>query len=356
MIQRPEAVRLSWVRGAHDPAAGAYVNVGDALSPLIVSMVSGRPVAFAPFAGKRRRMAAVGTIGQKLAGGAVDIWGTGCSPWSDPLNPVRRRPYAPPPGTTLTLHACRGPMSARLLSGDRPLPDIPFGDPVALLPRFYDPAPAKRWELGMVLHMSEVADRTFEARAKDVLACYRVGENDGVRLITMIAAPTVSGIRGKVDEILSCRRVASTSLHGLVIAAAYGIPCLHLGSDPGPSGLAAAALTDALAERINARFVDLLMGCGARDIVYWRQDRGMPMDWGALMRAIDAQGTPLNTDADALMAACPAGAAPLAAPPGGTVWDHPLIAAAPVGPPRRARWIAAGRAMLGGAARRLGVS
>jgi len=319
-------VPLAWVRAQRGPPP--YVNVGDALSPFLVSMVSGRPVAAAEFASASRRLAAIGTIGQNFRDGEVEIWGTGCSPWRDPLSSART-PYTPPASVRVRIHAARGPLSAKLLSGGQ-APDVPFGDPAALLPRFHPPSVAKRWELGAVLHLSELADRGFDAKPKPEILRYTPPGDGSVRLITMVAPPTVDGVRGKIDEILACKRIVSTSLHGYAIAAAYGIPCLYIGSDRGADGLARAALGDVdTLERVNARFVDLLLGYGETDIVYWRQRKRREPDWDGVIRAIDAEAPPLSLDADALIAACPAGAAPLSAPPGETIWDHPIIATAP---------------------------
>ena len=301
----------------------------------MVAMVSGRRVSPVHFAADRARMSAVGTIAQDLRGGRVHVWGSGCSPWSDPLTP-NRRPYTRPPGTEFRLHATRGPLTARLLSEGHP-PDLPFGDPVAALPRFYAPQIAKRWDLGIVLHLSEVAVRDFTANPKAVLARYTLPQDGSLRLITMIAPPTVHAIRAKIDEILACRRIVSTSLHGLAIAAAYGVPCLHLGADPGANGIARVAVDGPDSARINARFIDLYGGCGAREIVYWRQHRRDMTDWDALIRAVDAEAHPLSPDVDALVAVCPAGTTPLSPPANGTIWDHPLIRAVPCRA-RRRRW------------------
>lgn len=337
------AAPLVWVRAQKGPPA--YVNVGDALSPYLVTMVSGRPTTPASFASKRTRMAAIGTIAQNLQGGVAHVWGSGCSPWSNPLSPARA-PYAPPPDTRLVVHAARGPRSAALL-GAGGVPDMPFGDPAMLLPRFYAPTIPARWELGVVLHLAELADRAVVARPKPERARYAATPSDGsVRLITMVAPDSLDGVRGKLDELLACRRIVSTSLHGYALAAAYGIPCLYIGADRGADGLARAVLGVEAEQRVNARFVDLLMGLGEREIVYWRQHRGRSFDWDALIAALDAGTAPLSlTDPEALMAACPAGCAPLAARPRKTIWEHPMIAAVPVAAAGRTAWL--GRALAG---------
>ena len=110
------------------------------------------------------------------------------------------------------------------------------------------------------------------------------------------------------------------------------MPCLYFGTDPGADGLASVDLDAPEAvRRVNARFVDLLLGYGETEIVYWRQKPGRATDWDALIAALDREAKPLHLDPGPLMEACPAGVAPLRAPSGGEVWDHPLLRRAPSG-------------------------
>lgn len=345
-LDRRGSIPLSWVGAV--AAEPPYINVGDALSPFIVTMVSGRRVERSAFRGVEQRMAAIGTIGQSLEGGVVDVWGSGCSPYANPLDPAKRRPYLPPAGTELRLFATRGPMSARLLSGGG-APDIPYGDPAALLPRFYAPKIEKKVELGVILHLAELEDRGFVARPRPSLLRYRVPAEAvaDVRLITMVAPASVEGVRAKIDEILACRRVVSTSLHGYLLALCYGIPCLYLGSDAGPPGVAEALLEGEESERVNARFVDLIGGYGERRITYYRQPHREPTNWRALMGVVDAHSLRLDLPRpDELMSSCPSGFEPLTAPRNKSIWDHPLIRAVPVGASRAQLTKSRGRALL----------
>ncbi|MEO1776563.1 MAG: polysaccharide pyruvyl transferase family protein [Pseudomonadota bacterium] len=316
------AVPLAWAGGVSaTPETPAYVNLGDALSPVMVALVSGRPVARAPMTGRGERMAAIGTIGQGLSGGTVDLWGTGCSPNADPLAPGPKEPYRPPAGTRLQLAATRGPYAARLLSGGD-FPALPYGDPALLLPRFHHRPVEKRCDLGVVLHLAELADRQLTVTPKPGLARYEVSEEDsGIRLITMVAPPTLAGIADKLDELRACRRIVSTSLHGIAIAIAYGIPCLYVAPGPGEPGLSAVALDPKGAvwpDGVNARFPDLYAGLGAREMAFWVQPKRRATDWGALIDAVDRAGACAVDPAqmDALAAACPAGHRPLDVPEG----------------------------------------
>ncbi|MEL6768286.1 MAG: polysaccharide pyruvyl transferase family protein [Pseudomonadota bacterium] len=322
---REAPLRLAWVAGNAGPPA--YVNVGDALSPVMVSLVSGRAVERVPFVSEGARMVAIGTVGQSVRGGQAAIWGTGCSPWANPLAAGAKRPYTPPENTALHLHATRGPYSARLLS-EGGAPAIPFGDPAMLLPRFYAPMRRPRHALGVVLHLSELADRAFNAHPKPGLARYRLGGAPGVRLITMVAPPGSAAIRAKIDELLDCERIVSTSLHGIAIALAYSIPCLYLSAARGAPGLMHAPLDPAGTgdvPGVNARFPDLYAGLGQREMAWWRQPKDRETDWQALIDAVDRAGANGPLVPEGLAEACPAGLAPLSPPAGGTVWDHPLI-------------------------------
>jgi len=89
-----------------------------------------------------------------------------------------------------------------------PCPEV-LGDPGLLLPRIYDEPQPKRWEIGLVphyVHLEEAA-RLF-------------------RLHTFIKtiSPLCADPRPTIDLIRSCDLIASSSLHGLIAAEAYGIP------------------------------------------------------------------------------------------------------------------------------------
>lgn len=385
------AVPLSWAAGAARP--DPYVNLGDALSPVMVALVSGRPVTRAAMAveaerpgmaarlagragqaglGGVDRMAAVGTIGQNLRGGSVALWGTGCSPYAGPPGKGARSPYRPPAGTDLRIAAARGPYAARLLSGGG-RPAVPFGDPAMLLPRFHHRPVAPRYALGVILHLAELADRAHVAhpaprltRYDGIAPAYDLapraagiaglvegfrrgfgpptgdGGEDGIALITMVTAPDAGAIAARLDTIRACRRIVSTSLHGIALALAYGIPCLYLAPPPGPAGFGEVAVDPAgidWPEGINPRFPDLYAGLGYRRMPFWRQPKDARTDWDAVMAAIDTAIDPAEgrdacagARAEDLIAACPAGwaGAMRDLSPGQAALDaNPLIATLP---------------------------
>lgn len=82
-----------------------YLNFGDALSPVMVALLSGRQIRRVPTRSRSLRMAAVGTIGHGFAEGEVWFWGTGCSSWKNPSAPLDERvPFTVPPPVQVRCH------------------------------------------------------------------------------------------------------------------------------------------------------------------------------------------------------------------------------------------------------------
>lgn len=168
-------------------------NVGDAISPLLVSGVSGREV----YDAKKRehpKLLAVGSLMHYARAGDV-IWGTGCISEETRIK-------------TNKLLACavRGPRTrAVLLKHGVECPEV-YGDPAILLPRFISPnAVSKTHSLGVVPHFMDHDDITID--------------DPMVKKIS-VDLPAEDFVR----ELLSCERIVSSSLHGIIIAEAYGIP------------------------------------------------------------------------------------------------------------------------------------
>ncbi|MBB2201131.1 polysaccharide pyruvyl transferase family protein [Gluconacetobacter tumulisoli] len=324
LITERDAIPLSW---AGSTTKMDYLNFGDALSPVMVALCSGRNIQRVPSRSQTPRMAAVGTIGHGLSGGDVQVWGTGCSPYANPQAPAAERiPYTPPQDTNLVVSATRGPVSWQLLTQEKPAQDATFGDPVWMLPRFYPNTVPKRWDIGVILHLSELADRDLEAHPLPNYIRYVVPEDErsSVRLINTVTAISAAGLRDKLDEILACRRIVSTSLHGMVIAESYGIPCLYFPPHGSAPGLGRVEPT--VSSGLDLRIVDLYQGLGVTSLPVYVQDRKSPTDWSALARAIDISWSPVTLDEDALLRALPVPANPIQARPDETIFEHPLIA------------------------------
>jgi hypothetical protein len=186
---RPEdRPMLWWMEG---PFPG---NFGDILNPYLVEKLTGKPPRFGP---KGEGVLAIGSTIRFARDGAA-VWGAGAPRLTDRLNPRAR--YL----------AVRGPITARLVeSCGAALPGV-LGDPAAILPRVYTPrsTPGPRHALGVVLHHAHEGRLRFGPEVK-VISVLRAG---------------YAGIEAFIDELHQCERILSSSLHGLIVSHAYGIP------------------------------------------------------------------------------------------------------------------------------------
>ena len=159
-----------------------------------------------------------------------------------------------------------------------------------MLPRFYRPRVEKRWKVGAILHLSELSDRAYEAHPNPKIQRYAVPRSleGDIRLINTVTPISVNAIRERLDEILACERIVSTSLHGMVLAETYGIPCLYFGVDRKSPGLSKAPVS--MDAGIDLRILDLYGGLGKEQFLVYNQDRGRPTDWEAVIKAIDRHG------------------------------------------------------------------
>jgi hypothetical protein len=303
-----------------------YLNIGDALSPVMVALLSGRDVKRLPTKSKSIRMGCVGTIGHGFSGGEVFFWGTGSSRWANPSAPIgERMDFKVTPDSRFKVMATRGPISESILTQKAEPTVGVYGDPVWLLPQFYRPHVEKKWKIGVIVHLSELSDRDPEAHLRLELERYNIPAElrDDIRIINTVSSIDMMGIKGKIDEILACERIVSTSLHGMVFAESYGIPCLHFPSTGGESGLGERDLfTD---DVLDLRVTDLYRGLGLQKLPVYTQPQGQDTDWVDLMAAIDRAWEPKTLDEDALVEAFPVDYNPIAARAGETIWEHPLL-------------------------------
>lgn len=165
-------------------------NFGDMLAPVVLAWVSGaRPLWVSKrFEGK---VIAVGSILGALERGDV-VWGSGLAGRLELVQPEGSR-----------ILAVRGPLTRQCILGD--VPDI-YGDPACLLPRFHDHPVPKRWAVGLVPHHVDAE-------------CHKQSSDPQVTVIDVLR-PWYE----VVDEIRACEMIASSSLHGLIVAESYGVP------------------------------------------------------------------------------------------------------------------------------------
>lgn len=292
-------VPLAWVATSrHQP----FVNLGDALSPIMASALSGLPVTHQDFKSWKTRLACAGTIAHGFIGGTVHLWGTGIDHQKHPTNP-KLKCYKKPPGTRFYIHALRGPFSAQTFRQQGiDTPDI-YGDPIWFLPSIIDPV-EKQYELGVIVHLSELEGLSDISPVKQALLRYKIPESlaSQIKIITTMTQPTFAALEAKTKEITACKRIVSTSLHGLVIAEAYGIPCVYfrtLGK-----GVTFPNLDDD-SERLDWRMRDFYKGVGLKNLFVYGQRRPKETDWESVIQAVDQYWQPLCWSPDAFLESFP---------------------------------------------------
>jgi len=279
-----------------------HANLGDALGPLLVSALSGLPIAYQRFEANTERLATVGTIGHKFSGGTVHFWGTA-------FNPARSRKDAPilyeiPANTTLKIHALRGPGSAyHLRQLGLEIPPV-YGDPVWFLPSIFPAAPEKRYDLGVVVHVSELQMPLATSDLKPRLRRYLIPPDlqAQVRIFNTVVPPTAEAIANLIQEITACKCIISTSLHGLVMAEAYGIPCAYLS----PAGQGGAVLPMHLPKMgVDYRIRDFYRGMGLWYRFVYRQPPNRLTDWEQVIETVTQNWEPIEWSPEAFLEAFP---------------------------------------------------
>ncbi|GGH93912.1 pyruvyl transferase [Pseudomonas fluvialis] len=197
------AIKLYWHRGSGRSDAGQR-NFGDYLSPLIVEAVSGCSVKYAPL--KEAEMMAIGTIlaneykakryGFKRK---IHVWGSGCG---QPDERFSSRHY---------YHAVRGKETAQRVIGQPVI--SAFGDPGLLAEMLVKRPIQKKYKIGFVAHYVD----------RDRPEAIAFAATDGVHSINVFDEP-----RDVLHQIAACEFIVSSSLHGLVVADAYGVPNLRV--------------------------------------------------------------------------------------------------------------------------------
>jgi hypothetical protein len=185
-------------------------NFGDLISPWLVEKMTGREVAVADR--KAPHYVVIGSIINQSTDQSI-VWGSGT------YGTEAQGEAAP--GARYT--AVRGPLTRAKLGAARgfgiPVPEV-YGDPALLLPLYYMPDVKVTHEYGVAVRWSE---------RRWAQATY----GPGVKLIDF----SRSDVEEVVRDLLSCRRIITSSLHGLIVADAYGIPSAWLASDSPRGGV-----------------------------------------------------------------------------------------------------------------------
>lgn len=142
------------------------------------------------------------TVGSIILLGHQDavVWGSGLLRTDPPGYVWKRTRYR-----KLDIRCVRGPETKRRLEENGyDVSNCVFGDPGVLMPLIYTPKEGEKKDYSVVYHMSYVEE------------C-----ENGIDILT-------DDWKRTIDEIYNSRLVISSSLHGIILAEAYGVPAILL--------------------------------------------------------------------------------------------------------------------------------
>lgn len=183
------------------------VNLGDALAPVIYEWMLQKNGLDA--AKKTKKTIHLLTVGSLLGMGNFDavVWGTGFHTFGSIRSIVNKRIYR-----KYDVRAVRGPFSAEVLKMSGYACSEVYGDPAILMPLIYQPqTQPKKFRYSAILHQDHK----------------NVPLPEDMHYIDI----TTDDYQSAITQIVQSERVISSSLHGIILAEAYGVPAVFLGND-----------------------------------------------------------------------------------------------------------------------------
>lgn len=178
-------------------------NYGDLLGKYLVEKISGKkvvwckPSVFSFYDFFNPIYVTIGSILTHVNKKCV-VWGSG----------IISKEYAIKEARFL---AVRGPQTRNhLLKLGLEVPEV-YGDPALLLPYYYQPKIEKDYAIGIIPHYNDF---------KKVNDFYT--DKPNVLLIDLMT----NDVESTTNRILKCEKIVSSSLHGIIVAHAYGIPAV----------------------------------------------------------------------------------------------------------------------------------
>lgn len=177
-------------------------NLGDYLSKVVVSHFMPKGVKAK---GRKKTLYAIGSVIGFRCQDAV-VWGSGILS----AHPVHKNNIR---YSSLDIRAVRGPKTRDLLmkwTKGISCPEV-YGDPAILMPKIYQPnIQEKRYKISVVFHYEH---NKFE-----------IPEGEDIHFIDI----QTTDYKKFIDEITQSSLVISSSLHGIILAEAYGVPAIAL--------------------------------------------------------------------------------------------------------------------------------
>ncbi|CAI6150579.1 MAG: hypothetical protein SPLUMA2_SPLUMAMAG2_01782 [uncultured Sulfurimonas sp.] len=181
-----------------------YDNFGDIVTPYILENLTDTKIEkigksqYFPY----QHYFVIGSILDRATSHTI-VWGSGfISEDAKPLSLPKK------------ILAVRGPKTRnRFLEMGVDCPEV-YGDPALLLSKIYYPKVDKKYKLGIIPHYTDKNHSWLE----------KISHDEDILIIDI----QVKDPRIFIKELLSCEKIASSSLHGIITADSYSIPSVWL--------------------------------------------------------------------------------------------------------------------------------
>ena len=180
-------------------------NLGDVCGFLLAERLCERPCYYEPLKTGRPTFVLIGSVLSSKIHKNCTIWGAGFIGPDESLS------------SGLRVVATRGPLSLQRLRQLGYTDSIAIGDPALLLPLVFPKEHiTPEYDLGIVPHY---VDKTSFAERFNGPSSTRQASHIVIEIET-------DNLERFIDTLLSCRFIVSSSLHGVIIAHAFGIPAV----------------------------------------------------------------------------------------------------------------------------------
>lgn len=181
-------------------------NWGDGINPVLVQDLYGKKMIHSNTVYNFFKLPVYSCVGSIInvfpKNNKIIIWGSGVA---NPDLPLKFIPT--------DVRAVRGPLTLEYLNKNGIVCNPVFGDPVLLLKRIYNPTTAtKKYKYGIICHYEDVTPELNKEIVKNPTILK-------INIIQDLTKPYQI-----VDQILSCEKIISSSLHGLILADLYEVP------------------------------------------------------------------------------------------------------------------------------------
>lgn len=183
-------------------------NWGDAINPYLLEKLSGKKVIHINSIYNIRNKPVYCAVGSILHhkylkySSKIIIWGAGFISNDNIIQ-----------ASNIEIYAVRGPLTRKkLIQLGYKCPEV-YGDPALLFSLIYPKKREIKYTLGIIPHYVDYNDENVKKYDK---------EDD------VIVIDVKMGIKEFVDKVLSCKYIASSSLHGIIIADSYNIPSIWI--------------------------------------------------------------------------------------------------------------------------------